>query len=109
MKKPPGVVGRLLLLPGVFIFCHYPDRSNHKGSLLRKKEDNNQDNDNVKGLHKVHFGLPFNFAPPLPSPNLGEGWEGVTKKPPVVGRLVLLFAGVLILLSPQPSQPSIGP
>ena len=94
VKKPPDCGwAALLLLPGVLIFIsHDPDRSNHRGALLRKKEDNNQDNDNVKGLHEVHFRFPF-----------------VTKKPPVVGRLVFLYAGVLISLSPLPSQPHSGP
>ena len=91
-KKPPDVIGRLLLFQVCLSFSHDPDRSNHKGSLLRKKEDNNQDNDNVKGLYEVHFGF-----------------LSKTKKPPVVGRLVFLYAGVLTSLSPLPSQPHSGP
>ena len=59
IKKPPDLLGRLLLLlPGVlFSLSHYPDQANHKRSLLRKKEDNNQDNDNVNDLYKIHFGF----------------------------------------------------
>jgi hypothetical protein len=58
MKKPPDCSRAALSLFQVCLsFSHDPDRSNHKGSLLRKKEDNNQDNDNVKGLYEVHFGF----------------------------------------------------
>jgi hypothetical protein len=60
-KKPPDC-GRavLSLLPGVLIFIsHDPDQSNHKGSLLRKKEDYNQANDYLEQVNKIHFGLPF--------------------------------------------------
>ena len=52
------MIGRfLLLLPGVSVFRHIPDQSNHNGSLLRKKEDNNQANKNVDGLYEVHFNF----------------------------------------------------
>ena len=61
---------------------HDPDQSNHKRSLLLKKEDNNQGNQDFKEYIQVHFGFPF-----------------VTKKPPdVVGRLLFLYAGTFILL-----------
>jgi hypothetical protein len=71
---------------------HDPDRSNHKRSLLRKKEGNNQDDDNFIKQVSVH-NYPF-----------------ATKKPPdVVGRLVLLYAGMFILLALLPSQPQSGP
>ena len=54
------MVGRLSLSPGVlFSISHDPDQSNHKGSLLRKKEDNNQANDKFEQIYKIHFGLPF--------------------------------------------------
>jgi hypothetical protein len=93
MKKPPDCSRAALSLFQVCLsFSHDPDRSNHKGSLLRKKEDNNQDNDDVKGLYEVHFGF-----------------LSKTKKPPVVGRLVFLYVGVLTSLSPLPSQPHSGP
>jgi len=75
VKNRPIAVGRFLLLsPGVPIsISHDPDQSNHKRSLLRKKEDNNQANDDFEDRCDVQFELPF-----------------VTKKPPVVGRLTLL-------------------
>jgi len=40
----------LVFLQVCLSFRHYPDQSNHKRSLLRKKEDNNQDKDVVNGL-----------------------------------------------------------
>ena len=61
IKKPPDLLGRLLLLlPGVLFFLsHYPDQANHKRSLLRKKEDNNQANDNLEQVKQGHRELPF--------------------------------------------------
>lgn len=58
-KKPPDLLGRLLFsIPGVlFPIRHDPDQANHKRSLLRKKEDDNQANDNFDNLHKVHFNF----------------------------------------------------
>ena len=84
-KKPPDLLGRLLLLlPGVlFSISHYPDQANHKRSLLRKKEDNNQANDNFEQVYKMHYELPF-----LPNKKAARGWGGLC----FVCRCVRLFS-----------------
>jgi hypothetical protein len=58
-KEPPGVAGGSCFLQVCLFLSHDPDQSNHKGSLLRKKENNNQGKDNFEQVHQVHFGIPF--------------------------------------------------
>jgi hypothetical protein len=62
-----------------------PGPSNHKLSLLRKKEDNNQDNDDTQALREEHYDFPFadNKEPPL------CGWGG-SVFPDLVREFVLL-------------------
>jgi len=83
-KTARFVIGRFLLLPGVPVSRLYPDRSNHKGSLLRKKEDNNQDDDNFENWCEIHFDILSQSAP----------LKTAIKKPPVVGAACVSFAGV---------------
>ena len=51
---------------------HNPDQGNHKRSLLRKEEDNNQANDNLEQVDQIHLRLPFQQGTA----------KAVTKKPP---------------------------
>jgi hypothetical protein len=64
-----------------FSFCHDPDQAYLKRSLLRKKEDDNQANDNFEQMHQIHFEFPF---------------LSKTKSRPV-GRLVFLCRCVRLL------------
>ena len=97
IRKPPDLLGRFLLsLPGVlFSICHDPDQAYHKRSLLRKEEDDNQANNYLEQVHKIHFRFPF----------LQSTAKVVTKKPPGWAACVSLAGVVISSLSPVPSQP----
>jgi len=62
----------------VLIFIsHDPDQSNHKGSLLCKKEDNNnQANDYFEQVYKIHFRLPFTQSTAQNDKQKSRPWLG---------------------------------